>query len=212
MRDTQFVNGEYYHVFNRGVDKRKIFLLYGHYVRFTRTIKNILNTGSATERHICNQSLALKYKVKILNYCLMPNHYHFLIQQIGDQGITVFMHNLNTSYTKYFNLNNKRSGRLFEYTFKAKLIDSDELLLHISRYIHLNPLLNGLAPSLDLYPWSSYLDYINPIRKTFCDTQNILQNFDNQIEKFREFTESQINYGKLLKEAEYSKDEDALYI
>jgi putative transposase len=209
MRTAQFFNNGYYHLYNRGVDKRKIFLRYAHNKRFIKSIRSILETGSATQRLAYDQSLALKYKVNILAYCLMPNHYHFLVKQIDDNGITDFMHNLNTSYTKYFNLNNKRIGRLFEYTFKAKVIDSDEVLLHVSRYIHLNPLLAGLTTDLEYYPWSSYYDYIGRRKDTFCDLTEILSHFS--ITTYKDFVNNQAEYAFLLKELEKIKDEDSIF-
>jgi putative transposase len=213
MRTLQLITGNFYHIFNRGVDKRKIFLRYGHYQRFIKTIRNILDTGSATQRLIYNQSLALKYKVKIHAYCLMPNHYHFLIQQTADNGITDFMHNLDTSYTKFINLNTHRSGRMFEYTFKAKAIASNELLLHVSRYIHLNPLINHITETLDFYPWSSYFDYTGLRKDSLCEISTILSFFQNDTNKYRAFVADQIEYARLLAEIKDNLiDEDAIFI
>jgi putative transposase len=213
MRHLHFENYSYYHVFNRGIDKRKIFLRHGHYVRFTNSILNLLDTGSATYRRIYNQGSALKQKVKILCYCLMPNHYHLLIQQLSDNGITEFMHHLDTSYTMYFNINNKRKGRLFEYEFKAKLIESDEVLNHISRYIHLNPLIAKLTDDFASYEWSSYPEYLNQRKNLFCDTTQVLSFHAFNPENYRQFVNDQISYSLLLKEIEVNAgDEDTLFI
>ncbi len=214
MRRLRFVTGEYYHIYNRGVDKRKIFLTFGHYRRFLTSMKTILNTGSATPRLVSNQGLALKLKVEIIAYCLMPNHYHFLFRQIQDNGLTEFMHNLNTSYTMYFNLNQKRSGRLFEYTFKAKYIGSNELFLHIARYIHLNPVIAHLVEDVELWPWSSYLSTIGVRNDDICRSQKILDFFHNQNprENYKQFIADQRKYAKLLHEIEEVKDEDRLFI
>jgi putative transposase len=212
MRTTQFISNGYYHIFNRGVDKRKVFLRYGHYSRFLHTIRSLLDTGSATERSIKNQSLALKYKINIICYCLMPNHYHFLIQQIEDGGISEFMHNLNTSYTLYFDKNNNRTGRLFEYTFKAKEIDSDETLLHISRYIHLNPRIGKIVQDLSFYPWSSYLEYIGEKDEPFCQKEIILAHFGNDPKKYEAFVNDQVSYAQLLHQIEHEEKEESLYL
>src|SRR3972149_7955679 len=112
MRKIIFGNGEFYHIFNRGVDKRKIFLRYGHYRRFLETVKNLLTRGTAQAGIVTRQSLAFSGKLSFLCYCLMPNHYHLLLKQSEDKAISEFMHGLNTSYTKYFNLNSERTGRL----------------------------------------------------------------------------------------------------
>lgn len=214
MRLFPFVSGQYYHVYNRGVDKRTVFLRYGHYKRFIATMSSILNTGSATPRPHYNQSLALKLKVNIIAYCLMPNHYHFLIKQLTGNGITEFMHKIDTSYTKYINLNLKRSGRLFENTFKAKLIDNEPLFIHTARYIHLNPVIARLTPSLELWPWSSYLETIGKRDPSFCTISEILQYFSkNEPQKqYENFVNDQRAYAQLLHDAEKIQDEDRLFL
>ena len=190
MRSFQFANSEYYHIYNRGVDKQKIFLRYGHYSRFLTTIRNILNTGSATPRLSYNQGLALKSKITLLCYCLMPNHYHLLLQQTTEPGVTEFMHKLDTSYTMFFNKNNHRSGRFFESTFKATKIESEEQFLHVSRYIHLNPVIARLVEKPEQWHWSSYREYMNLVSHDLCDTKSILSLFSSN-EKYQKFDQKQ---------------------
>lgn len=211
MRVTQFFEGGYFHVYNRGVDKRVIFLRYGHYLHFMQSMKLILFTGSATPRLKTNQSLALNRKVRILSYCLMPNHYHFLLQEIESGGISEFMHKLDTSYTKYFNMNSHRSGRLFEYTFKAKMIESDDPLVHVSRYIHLNPVIARLVEKPEEWKWSSYREYVDIESAKLCDCSTI-QYFFRDMNSYKEFVTDQIEYAKLLKDIEDVKHEDALFL
>lgn len=140
----------------------------------------------------------------------MPNHYHFLIKQTEDGGISEFMQKLNTSYTMYFNLNFKRTGRLFEYTFKAKPVESDELLLHISRYIHLNPVIANLVEKPEHWRWSSYKEFLIPENdRPVVQTNEILHQF-NTIDSFKKFTMNQIAYALLLKRME-KQDEDKLF-
>lgn len=210
MRATQFFTNGYYHIYNRGVDKRIVFQRFGHYLRFLTTIRSILKTGSATQRSIYNQGLALSTKIDILAYCLMPNHYHFLIKQTHESGITEFMQKLDTSYTMYFNLNNKRTGHLFEYAFKAKTIESDDVLLHVSRYIHLNPVIARLVETPEQWRWSSYKEYIDNESPSLCNTKEILGHFASQ-DDYPKFTNDQIAYAMLLKETEDVKDEDLLF-
>lgn len=218
MRLFPFVSGQYYHIYNRGVDKRTVFLRYGHYRRFTTTIDTILKTGSATQRPYYNQSLALKSALKskacIVAYCLMPNHYHFLLKQITDGGITEFMHKLDTSYTKYINLNLHRTGRLFENTFKAKHIENDAMFLHVTRYIHLNPVIARTVPDLELWPWSSYLETIGSRDPGFCTINDILQYFPKATSQksYKTFVADQQAYAQLLHDAEKIKDEDRLFL
>lgn len=210
MRHLPLITDGVYHVYNRGVDKRKVFLRFGQYLRFINSTRTILYTGSATERLSHVQGSALNLKVSILSYCLMPNHYHFLIKQTDDNGISEFMQKLNTSYTMYFNLNLKRTGRLFEYTFKAKPVESDELLLHISRYMHINPVIAHLVEKPEHWRWSSYKDFLIPVaNQPIVETQYILNQF-NSSESFEKFTNDQIAYAHLLKRCE-KQDEDKLF-
>lgn len=215
MRLLTFSTGEYYHVYNRGVDKRKIFLGNNHYRRFLKSVQLLLATGSATPRLRSNQSLALNSKITIICYCLMPNHYHVLIKQIKDGGISEFMHKIDTSYTKYFNLNQKRTGRLFEYTFKAKHIPTDEILLHVHRYIHLNPLIINLVSNVNDWEWSSYVDYVGKRQGTICSKEEIL-GFFSQRENNRSYKEwilDQKDYAMLLKESDETKGgEDGIFL
>lgn len=214
MRSAQFKTNAYYHVFNRGVDKRIVFPTRSHYLRFITTMRLLMDTGSATKRSVYNQGLALKYKVTLLCYCLMPNHYHMLIQQTKDGGITEFMHKLDTSYTMYFNKNqqHKRSGRLFEYVFKAKHIDSEEQLLHVTRYIHLNPLIGGVTQKLETYPWSSYIDYLSLRKGTLCEKSNILSFFQNSPSAYQTFVNDQTAYAKILHTLQHTEDENTVFL
>ncbi len=141
----------------------------------------------------------------------MPNHYHFLLQEIESGGITEFMHKLDTSYTKYFNMNSHRSGRLFEYTFKAKVIESDDLFLHISRYIHLNPVIATLVEKPEEWKWSSYREYVDIESTKLCDCSTI-QYFFKDTSSYKEFVTDQIEYAKLLKDITDVKHEDALFL
>lgn len=141
----------------------------------------------------------------------MPNHYHFLIQQLQEGGITEFMHKLDTSYTKYFNLNNQRTGRLFEYTFKAKNVETEELLLHISRYIHLNPVIAYLVEKPQEWKWSSYRDYFDIESHPIAQTEQIFSYFPSA-EAYKDFIHNQVAYAILLKDSENAKDEDSLFL
>ncbi len=145
MRKVKFAEGEYYHIYNRGVEKRNIFLNGEDYKRFILGLIVFNNQGCFSNiRRIKLQKYNLeedeKYFVEIVCYCLMPNHYHLVLCQKSEYGISKFMHRVGTGYAKYFNEKNKRNGVLFQGRFKAVHINSDEYLLHLSRYIHLNPL------------------------------------------------------------------------
>jgi len=176
QRKPIFLKDGYYHVYNRGHNKQNIFLNYKDYTRYLVRIE--------------------KYKeihpITLLCYCLMPNHIHLILRQESDEPIEVFIHRLHTAYTMFFNKKYERVGSVFQGRFKAKLIESDEYLLHVSRYIHLNPieLLRAQGPALNSqlvqYPWSSYHEYVeqsSPLSHPLSDPSIILGYFNKEHQK-----------------------------
>ena len=148
MRKINFHEDEYYHVYNRGTDKRTIFLEEREYERFLyllyacNDVNPLLNSqfyyrGFAS---IVTQIDTREKLVNILCFCLMPNHYHLLLQQRVKEGISRFMQKLGTGYTMYFNTKHKRNGVLFQGVFKGIHVEDERYLTHLTRYIHLNPL------------------------------------------------------------------------
>lgn len=174
-----FQKGSFYHVYNRGNRKQNIFISNRDYERF---LKRALTYKK-------------KFEISILSYCLMPNHFHFLLKQDSDASITNFMLRLGTSYAKYFNIKYGEVGSLFQDRFKAKLIESDEYLLQLSRYIHRNPKeILPLTPGVELgdYRWSSYPIYMQKAKNDLVDSDFILNYFAQSnpsadYEKFVEF-------------------------
>ncbi len=134
--------------------------------------------------------------VDIICYCLMPNHFHFLIKQLKEGGITEFVSKLSNSYTKYYNVKYKRVGPLLQGEFKAVLVESDEQLLHVSRYIHLNPIASFLVKDLNLYEWSSYKEYTNN-HKGICNTEEIMGFFKDS-SSYQKFCLDQVEYAQKL--------------
>ncbi len=186
QREFVFSFGENYHVYNRGVDKRDIFLDKADYTRFILLLRlaNDDNPISVREtRRLLDLGLPVKDKREIITnigaWCLMPNHFHLLLNEKIDGGISKFMAKVLTGYTMYFNKRYERKGRLFERTFQARHADTDEHLKYLLSYIHLNPVKlidsnwkkNGIADLtktkdyLDKYNYSSYLDYIGHDRE-----------------------------------------------
>jgi len=144
-RKVIFYPTGYYHIYNRGNRKNNIFFDKGDYVYFLTKIKQYKTM----------------YCIKIIAYCLMPNHFHLLIQQVGDASVSEFMRHCVRDYAIFVNNKYGLEGRLFQGPFKARTVQTDEYLLHLSRYIHLNPLDIGIAlKELAAYPWSSYPEYI----------------------------------------------------
>lgn len=128
----------YYHVYNRGVEKRVIFLDDQDYTVFLGLIKKYL-AGEEAARKNRHPYSRLDKEVRLVAYCLMPNHFHLLLYQDTPEGITKLIRRLATGYAMYFNNRYQRVGSLFQGKFKAARINSDSYLHHISRYIHLNP-------------------------------------------------------------------------
>ena len=160
-----FVNDYFYHIYNRGSEKRPIFHTRRDYQRFMKTLYYYQHLGPKPKfSHFSQfQTYKLDSSKKIVNitaYCLMPNHFHLLIKQVADGGITEFISKVSNSYTKYYNTKHNRIGPLFQGEFKAVMVEKDEQLLHLSRYIHLNPLVSLLVKNLDDYEWSSYKEYL----------------------------------------------------
>lgn len=174
MRKEIFEEGEYYHVYNRGVDKRPVFLDERDYTRFIHTAY-ILNNFLEIPHRFNIQKLIPKDLlrplgeplVEIVAGCLMPNHFHFLLRPMKKDGISRFLHKVGISYTMCFNKLHQRTGRLFESTFKARHIDRHEYASYLTQYIHLNPLDLFQTKSrtqkfevLEGYPWSSLPDFL----------------------------------------------------
>lgn len=202
-RLTPLVNEEYYHIYNRGSEKREIFLDLWDYKRFQKTfyyyqfmnIKVKFSNFAKSDLQTLNLSPDNKL-VEIISYCLMPNHFHFLLRQLQDKGISTFLSKISNSYTKYFNTKNDRVGPLLQGAFKACLINKEEYFIHLSRYIHLNPVKAGIVDKPEFYKWSSYLDYISNT-KGLSTPDKVIELFPNK-EGYKHFVEDQIDYDTTL--------------
>jgi putative transposase len=201
-RKIVFSEGEFYHLYGRGVEKRKIFLDANDYKRFisllyycnnsdTVVIRDVIKKDSLLDSYILDRDTI----INIGAYCLMSNHFHILVKEKTDKGISKFMQKLLTAYTMYFNKKYERVGPLFCGKFQAQHADSDEYLKYLYSYIHLNPLKIFQSSWKDIginntkkaesflcnYKYSSYIDYIGTKR----GENNIL---DNKV--FPEYFES----------------------
>lgn len=182
MINPPFATGSYYHIYNRGVEKRNIFIGRRDYQQFLLTMdfyrKNPLPAKLSDFKRGIEKIKKVENQielVQIFSYCLMPNHFHFLIKQNIERGITHFLRKFANSYTRYFNTKYDRIGPLFQGTFKAKLIETDAYLLQVSKYIHRNPL--KLKRNLHSYSYSSYGYYLSQDKHPFCNTEFILSYF-----------------------------------
>ena len=211
-----YIENGFYHIYNRGVEKRNIFLdeqdyrVFLSYLKLylspkeesVNDIKNNLDFDYESKNKTISQIYTLNNffnKIYLTCYVLMPNHFHFELRQTNKKNIEIFMRSLITKYTMYFNRKYNRVGPLFQGRYKAVLILGDEYLLHLSRYIHLNPLeLLSNGQLLQSYPWSSYPAYvgnltINWLKKDFI--QSILTK--DSLNSYKKFVE---DYSEDLKE------------
>lgn len=198
-RTTPLVNGSFYHIYNRGVAKLPIFEQKQDFKRFLATLSYYQIKGPKPRFSylLRKKNIHLdksKKIIEIVAYCLMPNHFHLLIKQTEEGGITEFVRKFSDSYTKYYNIKYNRVGPLFQGEFKSVLVQTDEQLIHLLRYIHLNPVVAGLTDNLISYSWSSHKEYLNN-SEVLCNIQPILPYFKTQ-NSYEDFLLDQIDYGK----------------
>ncbi|MFZ2038866.1 MAG: transposase [Minisyncoccia bacterium] len=199
-RTLSFAPGEYYHIYNRGTDKRIIFNNDYDRNRFLVLLYLANSSHGFQIRTDVGRKLSDYFNddrgetlVDVCCYCLMPNHFHVLVKEKVEGGITKFLLKLKTSYSSYYNKKNERKGTLFETTFKAEHVDNDNYLKYLFSYIHLNPVklidpawkengvrdFNDSYNFLKQYEYSSYLDYLNDdrVQKVIIDQKTLPEYF-----------------------------------
>lgn len=207
MRKINFVEGEFYHIYNRGVDKRKIFSDKYDLKRFFKSMSEfntIKPIGSIFENSFRRKREGTRDRqlIQFVAYCINPNHFHFILSEKEKDGIKKFMQRLGTGYTMYFNEKYKRSGALFQGRFKSNHIDSNEYLLHASAYVNLNNLIHKY--NKNDFVMSSWNEYVNNEYK-FCTKEIVLGQFKNRL-KYKKFAQDSlrdsIKRKEILKELE----------
>lgn len=213
-RKIVFTNEEIYHVFNRGIAKAPIFLSKRDYRRFLDLIdyyrhKDLPLSFSHYNRLPPEEKLIFREKmskapllVEVLAYCLMPNHFHFLLKQLRNDGVPKMISNLENSYAKYFDIRHERTGALFQSMFKAIRMEDDNQILHVSRYIHLNPSTSYLTEfeRLSFYEWSSFPYYIgegNLMEDQFVNSDFVLKIIGGT-KKYKKFVFDNASYQREL--------------
>lgn len=203
-----YVNDSYYHIYNRGVAKCRIFEDHDDYISFLADLKFYL---SPIPKHFKGLSLKVSKeekiytyfpsqqpknhagKVELVAYCLMPNHFHLCIHQTDKVTMTNFMRSLATKYSMYFNKKYERVGSLFQGVYKAVLISDEQQFLYLTKYIHRNPLeLIGNDPrKLIGYSYSSYRNYLGVIHQNWIHSENVLSYFSktNSNHTYKSFVE-----------------------
>jgi len=209
-RET-LVTGETFHVLNRAIGGEGIFTtnkeinrfvdLFDYY-RFPQTISySTFKKTPIKKKEIYEKKYLKKEPIVSINaYALMPNHFHFLLKQKHDGGILKFTSNIQNGFAKYYNLKNKRNGSLFQKPFKSIRIENNDILLHVSRYIHLSPITSYIVnkDNYEIYPWTSLMEYLNERESDYICTKSILGLIGGR-EKYKKFVLSQVDYQRELK-------------
>lgn len=214
-RKDIFTNGEIYHIFNKTIDHKKIFSdrktcwLFLDLIKYYRSLKANIRYSyfkklKSNFRYLREREIKIRkyFKIEILAYCLMPNHFHLLIQQKVSNGIIRFMSDVLNSLTRFYNLKSIRKGPIFLTQFKSRRIMSREQLLHVSRYIHLNPYSSSIANSVSElvnYEFSSLKEYVKrKNKKILCEPEIILSNITGRNKSYKKFVLSNKNQQKAL--------------
>jgi putative transposase len=206
-RDAYLVEGEVYHVFNKSIAEFKIINDESHFfrvinvIRYYQSVKPTLSFSNfikmKQENLKSDYYLNEKRLIEIIAYAIMPTHLHLILRQLEDNGILIFMRNILNSYSRYFNIRHNRKGPLWEGRFKKVRIKSDEQLLHLTRYIHLNPVTAYLVNNPKEWKMSSYREYLDLVEEKdrICKYNDILE---IDPENYRKFVEDRIAYQRDL--------------
>ncbi len=208
-----YVKDGIYHIYNRGVEKRDIFMDDQDYKAFLNILKRYL---SSPEQLKLNQvgpgnqvrpgrQTELYKNIRLLCYCLMPNHFHLMVKQLTERAMTDLMRRLTNSYTRYFNKKYERVGSLFQGRYKAALITKEVYFLHLPYYIHYNPtgLFNSednIEEKVENYPWSSLGDYLGNRNTNWLYTEGLMEQFIETQKQGADFENSKNILGDLALE------------
>lgn len=213
-RKVTLVTNHFYHVFNRSVGRAPIFankrslgraLATLSYYRNKTTplpFSKFLRLPYPEQMQLLKKLDAQRdYPTEIVCFCLMPNHYHLLLRQTENGGVETFIRIFQDSYAKYFNTRYERNGPLFGSRFKAVLVENKEQLIHLSRYVHLNPYTSAIVrkkKELLTYPWSSLPEYLGHA-KGFCSPGTVISTFESPIH-YQQFVLDRADYQRKLEE------------
>jgi len=215
-RTAPLVTGEYYHVYNRGVARQPVFLTKRDYERFLLTLSyyrflkpsaklsRFLTLSQGERARMMGRATQTSERlVELISFVLMPNHFHLLVRQSADHGISTFVGRITNSYTRYFNTKHDRVGPVFQGAFKTVRVETDEQLIHLSRYIHLNPLVSHVAKESTWlsYPWSSLMDFRQG-RSALVERAPVLEHFASPKE-YERFMLDRADYLKKLNQIKH---------
>lgn len=205
MKSDLIFKDSYYHVYNRGNAKQILFYDTADYARFVflllhlqspqsfdqagRYVKKYLSTNDFGVSPEVLEKIKAERFVAVLNFCLMPNHFHLTLQSLSDDGMSRYMQKLGNAYAKYFNKKYSQSGHAFQGGYKAKLITTDKQLVYLSAYIHRNPQEIKVWKNKTMeYPWSSYQDYHGNRWGELLSPGDIIETFPSP-QEYRQFVE-----------------------
>lgn len=210
QRSTVLATNEVYHVFNKSIAKAPVFSTKWHLNKLLEIVEFYLypqqlrlsrlrTLPSDTKKEYVVAYRKKKPLVEMYSFAFMLNHYHFLVKQLVDKGISRFISNVQNSFAKFYNLKNDRNGALFQNSFKAKRVENEEQFLHISRYIHLNPVTSYIIEFKDLetYPYTSFPYYVGENSNLIVNTEVILRLIGSK-EKYTQFVSDQVDYQREL--------------
>lgn len=211
-RKNPLVSGEVYHIFNRSIANYKIFNDNLDYLRMFYLINyfqvkelpckftNFINLKQVRQKGFFDYFNLLtrdsEKLIQLVAYCFMPTHIHLIIKQLKPDGVSIFMSNILNSYTRYFNTKHKRKGPLWESKFCNVLVSKDEQLLHLTRYVHLNPVTAKLVNKPEDWKFSSYREYLETRENiNICHFLDLL---DIKPKEYKNFVRDGITYQQEL--------------
>lgn len=199
-RKDRLENNHVYHVFTRSIAEYKVFNSPQEYLRMIELLQffsiknppckfsNFLKLEKVQQDgfsdHFLEMASDQEKIISIVAYCLMPTHLHLILKQLKDGGIARYMKNILDSYSRYFNVVHKRKGPLWEGRFNSKLVENDELLLHLTRYLHLNPTTAYLVEKPEDWKYSSYLEYLSLCQLNICKFEDLMDIDPKSYKKF----------------------------
>lgn len=206
--------GGYYHIYNRGVEKRTIFLddqdckTFLYYIKLylssPETISSLSSSNIRLSRFV---QLNLSLDVDLLCFALMPNHFHLFLKNKTTNGVRIFMQRLITAYVMYFNAKYDRIGALFQGRYKASCVLNDPYAIHLSRYIHNNAMRINNNGAINFSDYSSYSYYLNKNKSEWLNTSIIMEYFkeaygaSDPVYSYKKFVESDISDSQSLLES-----------
>lgn len=169
-RKTNFIEGNYYHIYNRGCNRENIFRSEDNYLFLIEKLKKY----------------SIELHVSVIAYCLMPNHYHFLVKQNGNIEAGLLPQNIFNGYTKAFNNSFERSGTLFEGPYKSIHVDKTEYVVHLCRYIHRNPFDAKIVKDIEDWKFSNYLECVGKRKGVIFEKEFMIDHFGS-VEGYEKF-------------------------